>query len=68
MANLLVQGQCLSCYAFSALGALEGAVALATGNLEDLSAQNIVDCSGKCRANSGVIAVHRQAFDMMPKT
>ena len=42
------QGQCGASYAFSAVGALEGAWALAYGNLVTLSEQNIIDCSGKC--------------------
>ncbi len=42
-----LQGQCGASYAFSAIGALEGANALATGSLVTLSEQNIVDCSGK---------------------
>ena len=41
------QGQCAASYAFSSMGALEGAQALATGNLKALSEQNIIDCSGK---------------------
>ena len=39
---------CGSSYAFGTLGALEGASALATGNLVRLSEQNIIDCSGMC--------------------
>ena len=42
-----VQSQCGASYAFSAMAALEGANALATGSLSVLSEQNIVDCSGK---------------------
>ena len=41
------QGQCGASYAFSAIGALEGAQALANGNLKALSEQNIIDCSSK---------------------
>ena len=40
-------GQCGASYAFSAVGALEGANALATGTLTTLSEQNIIDCSSQ---------------------
>ena len=55
------QGSCGSCWAFSAVGALEGLSYLAYANAADFSVQQLIDCSsnahfGNNGCNGGVVS------------
>ncbi|CAI8591022.1 unnamed protein product [Vicia faba] len=52
------QGHCGSCWAFAAVGAIEGIVAIETGKLLNFSEQEVLDCSKSngCKGGSSIKA------------
>ncbi|XP_065222098.1 uncharacterized protein LOC135846757 [Planococcus citri] len=55
------QSQCGSCWAFGTIGAIESHFAIATGKLQDLSPQNLLDCTGGINSCNG--GYMNQAYD-----
>ena len=61
----LLQGMCGSCYAFSAVEAVEGSHFLATGKLVDLSEQQVVDCDHTVRFKLNSYNLPREHVEAM---
>ncbi|GCC37076.1 hypothetical protein chiPu_0015576 [Chiloscyllium punctatum] len=61
------QGSCLSCYAFAAVGAVEGQLAKQKKQYVDLSTQNIIDCSSEFKNYGCNGGLPYRAFKYMKK-